>query len=64
MAEAKAAVNNGVNTAALIDAREALSKAPQAAQFKWRAQCEWKEGTHSHSTVEGLLRPGCGTVAS
>jgi uncharacterized OsmC-like protein len=58
MAEAKAAVNNGVNTAALIDAREALSKAPQAAQFKWRAQCEWKEGTHSHSTVEGFYGLG------
>ena len=58
MAEAKTAVNNGVNTAALIDAREALSKAPQAAQFKWRAQCEWKEGTHSHSTVEGFYGLG------
>src|SRR6202041_1284842 len=58
MAEAKAAVNNGVNTAALIDAREALSKAPQAAQFKWRAQCEWKEGTHSHSTIEGFYGLG------
>jgi len=59
MAEAKtAAVDNGVNTAALIAAREALSKAPQAAQFKWRAQCEWKEGTHSHSTVEGFYGLG------
>jgi len=58
MAEAKAAVKNGVNTAALIDAREALSNAPQAAQFKWRAQCEWKEGTHSHSTIEGFYGLG------
>jgi uncharacterized OsmC-like protein len=58
MAEAKTAVDNGVNTAALIAAREALSKAPQAAQFKWRAQCEWKEGTHSHSTVEGYYGLG------
>lgn len=58
MAEAKTAVDNGVNTAALIAAREALSKAPQAAQFKWRAQCEWKEGTHSHSTVEGFYGLG------
>jgi len=58
MTEAKTAVDNGVNTAALIEAREALSKAPQAAQFKWRAQCEWKEGTHSHSTIEGFYGLG------
>src|ERR1700691_3225335 len=58
MAEAKTAVNNGVNTAALIAARDALSKAPQAAQFKWRASCEWKEGTHSLSTVEGFYGLG------
>jgi hypothetical protein len=32
-------VNNGVNVAALIAAREALTNAPQAAQFKWRAAC-------------------------
>jgi uncharacterized OsmC-like protein len=58
MAEAKTAVDNGVNTAALIAAREALSNAPQAAQFKWRAQCEWKDGTHSQSTVEGYYGLG------
>jgi len=46
--------DNGVNVAALLEAREALTKAPEAAQFKWRAACEWKEGTHSHSTVEGF----------
>src|SRR6202163_4849314 len=51
-------VNNGVNVAALIAAREALSNAPQAAQFKWRAACEWKNGTHSHSTVEGFYGLG------
>jgi len=51
-------VNNGVNIAALISAREALTNAPQAAQFKWRAACEWKNGTHSHSTVEGYYGLG------
>src|SRR5262245_7152428 len=45
-------VNNGVNVEALISAREALTKAPEGAKFKWRAACEWKNGTHSHSTVE------------
>jgi uncharacterized OsmC-like protein len=51
-------VNNGVNVEALIAAREALTDAPQAAQFKWRASCEWKNGTHSHSTVEGFFGLG------
>jgi organic hydroperoxide reductase OsmC/OhrA len=37
---------------------EALTKAPAAAQFKWRAACEWKNGTHSHSTVEGFYGLG------
>src|SRR5271157_1431848 len=58
MAEASSSVNNGVNVAALIAAREALTKAPAAAQFKWRAACEWKNGTHSHSTVEGFYGLG------
>ena len=51
-------VNNGVNVEALMAAREALTDAPQAAQFKWRASCEWKNGTHSHSTVEGFFGLG------
>lgn len=51
-------VKNGVNVEALIAAREALTAAPQAAQFKWRAACEWKNGTHSHSTVEGFYGLG------
>ena len=50
--------NNGVNVQALLDARDALTKAPQAAQFKWRAACEWKNGTHSHSTVESFYGLG------
>jgi hypothetical protein len=58
MAEAVSGVNNGVNVAALIAAREALTKAPAAAQFKWRADCEWKNGPHSHSTVEGFYGLG------
>jgi uncharacterized OsmC-like protein len=58
MAEASSNVNNGVNVAALIAAREALTNAPAAAQFKWRAACEWKDGTHSHSTVESFYGLG------
>lgn len=46
------AVDNGVNVQALLGAREALSKAPEAAQFKWRASVKWINGTHSQSTVQ------------
>jgi len=51
-------VDNGVNVQALIAARDALTNAPEAAQFKWRAACEWKNGTHSQSTVEGFFGLG------
>jgi uncharacterized OsmC-like protein len=58
MSEATKPVKNGVNVDALLAAREALTNAPQAAQFKWRAACEWKNGTHSHSTVESFFGLG------
>jgi uncharacterized OsmC-like protein len=51
-------VNNGVNVDALLEAREALSEAPEAAQFTWRATCEWINGTHSRSNVEGFFGLG------
>ena len=51
-------VDNGVNVDALLEAREALSEAPEAAQFKWRATCEWINGTHSRSNVEGFFGLG------
>jgi uncharacterized OsmC-like protein len=47
-------VDNGVNVEALLGAREALTEAPEAAQFQWRATCNWVNGTHSTSTVEGF----------
>ena len=51
-------VDNGVNVQALLGAREALSAAPEAAQFTWRASCTWRNGTHSHSTVSGFTGLG------
>ncbi len=47
-------VDNGVNVEALLGARQALTDAPQAALFQWRASCEWVNGTHSRSTVSGF----------
>ncbi len=46
-----AKINNGVNVDALLGAREALEQTPEAAQFKWRASCEWVTGTHSRSVI-------------
>lgn len=44
--------DNGVNVEALLGARAALSEAPEAARFKWRATSEWLNGTHSRATIE------------
>ncbi|MEJ2312609.1 MAG: OsmC family protein [Gemmatimonadales bacterium] len=53
-----APVDNGVNVDALLEARQALSQAPEAAQFTWRATNEWIRGTNSRSTVEGFFGLG------
>ena len=58
MSETAKSVDNGVKVEALVAAREALTNAPVAAQFRWRAACEWKNGTHSHSTVESFYGLG------
>ena len=47
-------VDNGVNVEALMGAREALTEAPAAAQFTWRATSEWVTGTHTRASVEGF----------
>jgi uncharacterized OsmC-like protein len=51
-------VNNGVNVEALLGARTALTDAPDAAKFEWRATCEWRNGTHSTSNVDGFFGLG------
>lgn len=48
------AVDNGVNVNALLGAREVLTQAPEAARFQWRASCDWVNGTHSRSSVQGF----------
>jgi uncharacterized OsmC-like protein len=51
-------VDNGVNVEALLGAREALTNTPEAAQFKWRASCNWVRGTHSRTTVHKFFGLG------
>jgi uncharacterized OsmC-like protein len=52
------ACNNGVNVQALLDAREALKGAPEAAKFTWRASCKWQNGTHSTTKVQSFFGLG------
>ncbi len=52
------AVDNGVNVEALLGAREALTEAPEAAQFTWRATTSWIKGTHSRSSVQSFFGLG------
>ena len=54
----KIKVDNGVNVEALLGARQALTDVPEAAQFKWRATCQWVNGTHSRSTVQSFFGLG------
>jgi uncharacterized OsmC-like protein len=53
-----AKADNGVNVEALLGARTALTEAPEAARFKWRATCNWMNGTHSRSSVEEFFGLG------
>lgn len=51
-------VDNGVNVEALLDARTALTSAPEAAEFTWRAECSWIKGTHSRASIHGFYGLG------
>ena len=50
--------DNGVNVEALLGAREAMTGAPEAAEFRWSATNEWMAGTHSRTTVEKFFGVG------
>jgi uncharacterized OsmC-like protein len=51
-------VDNGVNVQALLDAREVLKGAPEAAQFTWRATTRWEKGVHTTTTVKDFAGLG------
>ncbi len=51
-------VTNGVNVQALLDARNALQDAPEAAQFTWRASARWNHGVHSTIKVQSFFGLG------
>ena len=54
----QANVDNGVNVGALLEAREVLRGAPEAAKFKWRASCKWQRGTHSKTSIRNFFGLG------
>jgi uncharacterized OsmC-like protein len=51
-------VTNGVNVQALLEAREVLKGAPEAAQFTWRASAKWQHGVHSTIKVQSFFGLG------
>jgi uncharacterized OsmC-like protein len=51
-------VRNGVDTATLFATLDAVKAAPQAAQFQFRANNEWINGTHNRSTIDGYFGVG------
>ncbi len=51
-------VQNGVNVDALLGARQDLEAMPQAAEFTWKASCEWLNGTHSRTEISGFFGLG------
>ena len=53
-----ATIDNGVNVQALLDAREALAGAPEAAQFTWRATSKWEDGVHSTTKIQNFFGLG------
>jgi uncharacterized OsmC-like protein len=58
MSAALKPADNGVNVEALLGARKALTEAPEAAQFTWRASCKWVNGTHSNSSIKTFFGLG------
>src|SRR6202042_1501710 len=52
------AIDNGVNVQALLDAREVLAGAPEAAQFTWRASSRWENGVHSTTSIQNYFGLG------
>jgi uncharacterized OsmC-like protein len=51
-------VANGVNVQALLEARDVLKDAPEAAQFTWRASAKWQGGVHSTIKVQSFFGLG------
>lgn len=49
---------NGVDTEALMGARDAFEQMPEAAAFTFRSDCAWIEGTYSTNSLNGYFGLG------
>ena len=50
--------DNGVNVQALLDARDVLKGAPEAAQFTWKATSKWEGGVHTSTRIQNFFGLG------
>lgn len=50
--------DNGVNVDAILGAREAMTAMPAAAEFTFKAQAEWVNGTHTRTSVHEFFGVG------
>ena len=50
--------DNGVNVQALLDARDVLKGAPEAAQFTWKATSKWQNGVHTTTRIQNFYGLG------
>jgi uncharacterized OsmC-like protein len=53
-----ATIDNGVNVEALLEARQVLEGAPDAAKFTWRASSKWQHGVHSTTSIQNYFGLG------
>jgi uncharacterized OsmC-like protein len=53
-----ATIDNGVNVEALLEARQVLEGAPDAAKFTWRASSKWQNGVHSTTSIKNYFGLG------
>jgi len=51
-------IDNGVNVQALLDARDVLADAPDAAQFTWKESSKWEHGVHSTTSIKNFFGLG------
>jgi uncharacterized OsmC-like protein len=54
----ESSADNGVNVEAIREARTAMAGQPAAAQFQWRARCQWITGIHCRTSIRDYFGAG------
>lgn len=55
---ATATIRNGIDVGALLATIEAIKARPDLAQFTFRANTRWHDGTHSRAQIGSFLQAG------